>query len=383
MRIAVVTPMFPTSARPYHGSPILHTVMALQKLADVEVFCPITAYPRWHPMSRFTPTDLSYSPPGVRTTYFEYPAIPVITRPWNASNCARRLLPHLRQAHADLILAYYLQPEGYAAVMVGEDLGLPVVVGARGSDLHDIQDPFARRAARLTLRRASFILTVSEDLRRRALDLGGTPERVRTIHNGCDRTVFRPADRAAARAELGVEPDAQLVLFVGWLAELKGVRELCAAAQTMLPTHPRLQVAFIGEGTLQEELRQKFSQSEWSGHARLLGTRRAPEVARWLAASDLLCLPSYKEGCPNVVLEALSCGRSVVASDVGGIPELLDETSGILVPPGNPQALQEALSNALERSWNEAGIAARLGRSWDDVARETLEACLGVLSKHA
>lgn len=381
MRIAVVTPMFPTSARPYHGSAILQTVLALQKSADVEVFCPLATFPRWHPMTRYAPADLSYSPEGVRATYFEYPALPVVSRPWNGSNCARRLLPYLRDARADLILAYYLQPEGYAAVMVGEKLGLPVIVGSRGSDLHDIRDPFTRRAARLTVRRASFVLTVSEDLRRRAMDLGGVPEKVRTIHNGCDTSVFRPADRAAARAELGVASDAQLVLFVGWLAELKGVRELWTAALGLLSDHPRLQVVFIGEGLLEPELRRRLAHGELSGHAQLLGPRRSEEIARWLAASDLLCLPSHKEGCPNVVLEALSCGRPVVGSNVGGIPELLDESSGVLVPPGNALALREALSKSLRRSWDDVAIAKSFGRSWEDVARETMEVCSAISMK--
>ncbi len=382
MRIAVVTPMFPTSARPYHGSAILQTVLALQKSADVEVFCPLATFPRWHPMMRYAPADLSYSPEGVqRTTYFEYPALPLVSRPWNGWNCARRLLPYLRQSRPDVVLAYYLQPEGYAAVMAGEKLGVPVVVGSRGSDLHDIRDPFTRRAARETVRRASFVLTVSEDLRRRAMHLGGAADRVRTIHNGCDASVFRLADRAAARAELGVAPDAQLVLFVGWLAELKGVRELWSAALSLLSAQPRLQMVFIGEGPLDGELRGRMERGELSGHAQLLGPRKAPEIARWLAASDLLCLPSHKEGCPNVVLEALSCGRPVVGSNVGGIPELLNSESGILVPPADAAALRGALEQSLARSWNAAAIANTFGRSWDDVARETMEVCATVVKR--
>ena len=102
-------------------------------------------------------------------------------------------------------------------------------------------------------------------------------------------------------------------------------------------------------------------------------------MARWLAASDLLCLPSHSEGCPNVVLEALYSGRPVVATDVGGTPELVDDTCGILVPKGDVPALADALARALARSWDADVISRTHGRTWDDVARETFEVCRSVL----
>jgi glycosyltransferase involved in cell wall biosynthesis len=102
-------------------------------------------------------------------------------------------------------------------------------------------------------------------------------------------------------------------------------------------------------------------------------------VARWLAAADLLCLPSYSEGCPNVVLEALYSGRPVVASDVGGIPELVDDTSAVLVPARDVAALADGLSRALSRTWDEAAIARSRGRSWEVAAHELFEICLGVI----
>jgi len=87
------------------------------------------------------------------------------------------------------------------------------------------------------------------------------------------------------------------------------------------------------------------------GRVRLLGRRPNAEVAAWMSAADVLCLPSLREGCPNVVLEALASGRPVVASNVGGVPELLDKDNGLLVPPGQPQLLGEALQAAVSRDW--------------------------------
>jgi teichuronic acid biosynthesis glycosyltransferase TuaC len=92
-----------------------------------------------------------------------------------------------------------------------------------------------------------------------------------------------------------------------------------------------------------------------------------------MAVADLITLPSYMEGCPNVVMEALACGRPVVAASVGGIPELLNDECGLLVPPRDSRALAGGLVSVLDRSWDSKSISARMSRSWDTVAGELLE----------
>jgi len=91
-----------------------------------------------------------------------------------------------------------------------------------------------------------------------------------------------------------------------------------------------------------------------------------------MAAADLVTLPSYMEGCPNVVLEALACGRPVVATNVGGIPEIMSDQCGHLVPPRDPGALALALAAVLDRTWDAAAISAQGSRSWSAVADELL-----------
>jgi teichuronic acid biosynthesis glycosyltransferase TuaC len=105
-------------------------------------------------------------------------------------------------------------------------------------------------------------------------------------------------------------------------------------------------------------------------------------VARWMSASDLVTLPSYKEGCPNVVIEALAAGRPVVATDVGGIPELMDETCGRLVPAKDAAALQQALDETLAQDWDPQTISSRHSRSWADVASDLYEVLSTALSRY-
>jgi glycosyltransferase involved in cell wall biosynthesis len=94
-----------------------------------------------------------------------------------------------------------------------------------------------------------------------------------------------------------------------------------------------------------------------------------------MRAADVFCLPSYSEGCPNVVVEALACGRPVVATKVGGIPELVNETCGMLIPPRNAGELAKALDRALSKPWDSEEIARTFTRSWETVAAETLAVC--------
>jgi teichuronic acid biosynthesis glycosyltransferase TuaC len=103
------------------------------------------------------------------------------------------------------------------------------------------------------------------------------------------------------------------------------------------------------------------------------------QVADWIAASDVLTLPSWSEGYPNVVVEAVACGRPVVATDVGGTNEIIHRHNGILVPARNPEALRAGLEQALNADWDHDKIAAAIRRTWDDVAAQTLEVCEKVI----
>src|ERR1041384_1912124 len=152
-RIAVVTPLFPIAEEPYRGKPIYQTVLALQKLAEVEVHCPVAVYPPLlTPRFRYHRPDLHYRPPGVHSVrYLEYPVIPVLSRPMNGELCAMRLERSLEKSRADVILNYWLYPEGYAAVKIARKFNKPVVVGSRGSDLHRIRDGFTRRGVKNAL----------------------------------------------------------------------------------------------------------------------------------------------------------------------------------------------------------------------------------------
>ncbi len=376
MRILIVTSQFPIAGEPNRGRPIYQTVRELARLATVRVVSPVASYPRWaQPRSYlFRPHDPAFAIDGCDVDYVAYPALPVLSRPFNGWLCGRALDAAVADFAPDVILSYWLYPDAYGAMLAARRACLPLVAGARGSDIR-VRDATSRRLTRSVVGAARRLLVVSEDLGRLAVrDYAAEPSRVRVIPNGCNAAIFHPRDRHAERDALRIAQAAELLVYVGRLVPEKGLGELLAAMQTLLPARPGLQLVLVGEGPMRAELETQIAQLP-AGAVRLAGAQPPTEVARWMAAANLVTLPSYSEGHPNVLVEALACGRPVVATPVGGIPEVVDAQSGVLVAPRDATSLAEGLKTVLERDWDEAELAGKFSRDWQQVAHDTLRAC--------
>jgi glycosyltransferase involved in cell wall biosynthesis len=298
-----------------------------------------------------------------------------MTRFINGLVCARYLEPYFRGYLPDVLCNFWLYPEGYATVAMARKLGIPAVVGSIGSDLNRFADPVSRWLTRLAMKRATFVVTKSEHLRQRAIQMGISPSKVRTIRNGCNPSVFHLQDRSAARSELAIDHRAELVLFVGRLDTAKGIEELLDAFSSLASRRPNLRLAFVGDGPGSVHLQSKAKHLGLADRITLKGACSSQEVAEWLAAANVLALPSYNEGYPNVVIEALSCGRPVIATNVGGILELVNEESGILIAPKDSRALADSIEKAMDRRWDEQSISEQFRRGWDEAADELLRLC--------
>jgi teichuronic acid biosynthesis glycosyltransferase TuaC len=382
MRIAVVTKYFPTSTHPWAGHSAYQTLRLLAARHDLQVFYPEARYPRLlEPLSQtHSRLDPAFQVPGIEVRYLPYPALPVISRPFNGGNITRTLLQELRAYRPEIILSYVVYPDGYAAVRLGQKLGIPAVLTAIGSDLNRISDRLSARRAAYALRHATWTTTVSADLLQTALRMGADTARSTAILNGCDTTIFFPGDRMQARHKLEVEPDAELVLYVGRLDLRKGLAELIEAAAELRARRPKLRTCLVGDGFDEPQLREQVQCRGLDQVVRFVPPCATQGVAQWMAAADIVTLPSYNEGCPNVVVEALAAGRPVVATRVGGIPELMDNRSGRLVQPRDAQALACGLDEALMVRWDCAELARRHSRSWTDVAADLESVLLRALT---
>jgi teichuronic acid biosynthesis glycosyltransferase TuaC len=355
---------------------------ALAKRTALEVFVPHARYPAW-----FAPRSYRYVEPpegeeqlnGFVAHHVRYPTLPLVGRLLNGYRAGRALRAPLREFRPNLVLSYWLYPDAFGAAAVAVELGVPLVSGARGSDIR-ARDAASLALTRSALARSARVLTVSEDLRRIAVErFGVDADRVTTIPNGCNTAIFRPAERAPVRARLGVPGAARLVVFAGRVVPAKGVRELLTAWLDLARHDSTLHLAVVGDGPLRAELQARCAAANLGDRAHFPGSLPAGQVAEWMQACDVFCLPSHTEGHPNVLVEALACGRPVVATPVGGILEIVDEHNGLLTPVGNAARLAEALRSALSRRWDETVLSARFGRSWDEVAAETLGVCEAAL----
>lgn len=378
-RIAVITPILPVPEDMTRGRFIYETTRALARQADVRVFLTQAQYPQtsWLQPSRHKSVVMAdaYSLPGIDIETVTYPALPLISRVTNGWVSGMSLLKRVAQYSPDILIGYWTYPEGAGAEYVGRKLGKPVVIGALGTDIND-RHGINAWLTRRTLQAADKIVFVSQAMTRHAIDtFGVSPERCATVVNGINTTVFHPQDRNGCREALGLPPKAPVVIYVGRLIEAKGLGELVASVTNLRQTHPDLRTILIGEGPYLDTLKGLIAAKGQQDRIILAGGQLPQKVAQYINAADILTLPSWSEGYPNVLVEALACGCPVVATHVGGIPEIVTADNGRLVPPRDTGALTDALNQTLEKAWDRPAISRNMSRTWDDVARETLEVC--------
>jgi glycosyltransferase involved in cell wall biosynthesis len=361
------------------GRYIFETAHSLSKIADVRVFFMQQRYPKILRGSTrsalYGLVDENYRLDGIQMETFSYPALPLITRSINGFIASQVLKPRLKKYQPDIVLAYWVYPDGYAALKAAESLRLPCVVGALGSDIH-VRSGHNAVMTRKTIARVDALLTVSENMRQVAMrDFDAAAAKVHTIVNGFNTSVFKVRPRNEARAALGLSQGTKVLVYVGRLVEAKGLKELIQAFKALTTQFDNLKLVLVGDGVMKQELEAYVAETGITSQVHMTGGQTPEQVAQWIAASDLLTLPSWSEGYPNVVVEAVACGRPVVATDVGGTCEIVNEKNGVLVPPRNASALSEALAQVLTRPWDADAISATLHRSWDDVAVDTLDVC--------
>lgn len=379
LRIALVTPMLPVPHDQTRGRYIHETARSLGKLATVRTYFQTMQYPRipgFKPRSYiYGAVGPDYQLDGCEVEAFTYPGVPVVSRGYNGHIASHALTPRVKKFKPDLVLAYWVYPDGYAALRTAKALGVPCIVGALGSDIH-VRSGVNEKMTRMTIHGIDALLTVSEAMRQYSIrEFGASPDKVHTIINGFNTQVFKPLDQAAMRAKYHIRPDEKLIIYVGRFVEAKGMRELITAFQELAKADPKVTLALVGDGVMKGELMELVRSTGLTERVHLPGGLPPEGVAEWINAADVLTLPSWSEGYPNVVVEGVACGRPVVATDVGGTREILHERNGILIPPKDAARLTTALREALDGAWDHPAIAAAMSRTWDDVAVETLRVC--------
>jgi glycosyltransferase involved in cell wall biosynthesis len=384
MRILFLSSLCSTALLPHRSPGNARILRALRNLAECRAIIPLPWHPGW--LARLAPQwRATNSVPRVERdsdgSLIMHPRtlhVPRVGRFLYGALYAASVAPVVRREVArfrpDVILSAWAYPDGTAAVALGRALGVPVVVRTMGSDINQVAQKAGRRCQiRWALRRAGRVVAVSRALSDRICALGVPRERVSIIPTGVDRSVFHPLDRQRARHDLGLA-DGPVVLVPARLSPEKGLMHLMEAMSLSRERCPAT-LLLVGDGRQRRALEDEAATRRLA--VRFEGLQPEARMPLYYAAADVVCLPSLEEGWPDALMESFACGCPVVATQVGGMPDIVALTgAGRLVPPGQAAPLADALCETLSRAWDRGRIAQVMeGHSIEHTARRYLDAC--------
>ena len=379
MRILILTNLYPNPLHPGRATFNRQQFRALAAAQPVAVISPIAWTDelrlRWGGAAP-VPAGRRVECDGITVDHPLYLFPPRICRGWYGHFFLRSVRRAFSRAVAefkpDVVLGSWAYPDGWAALALGREAGLPVVLKVHGSDILTLDEHPAKKGPTVrALQQADGVVAVSQDLVEAVVQFGVSRDRVRLVYNGVDTGVFHPGPAAEARRRLGID-GGPMLLYVGNLARVKGVDVLVEACGELAKSGVRFTCNLIGQGPLKESLGRRIGELGLKQSVKLLGAKPHAELPDWFRAADVFVLPSRSEGVPNVLLEASACGTRYVASRVGGIPEIARLGDGKLVPPTDPLALAAAIRERLAEGDRATGSGAHL-RSHADSAAELVD----------
>ncbi len=268
------------------------------------------------------------------------------------SNILGRLDYVISDFRPDIIHAHMATPEGYLGLRISKRHRLPLVCSLRGSDIN-LYPNFDRITYALTkkvLLNADGLTSVSGALRQEAQRLAKPTVPIEVIYNGCEERFFNSRTGASGiRSSLEIPHNCKVFLFVGLIAKAKGVYELVNSFNDIRKRDRSVHLVMLGDGPDYAAI-SKFARSgHLNGAISLPGSVPSRQMPEWYGAADFFVLPTYHEGLPNAVLEAMASGVPVISTRVGGIPEVITTgETGLLVAPKNTSELTGAMDFVLK-----------------------------------
>lgn len=376
MRILTLSTLFPAASRPNFGIFVERQTTALTSVRDfaVTVINPIGIAP-W-PLStlgeqaalRNLLHDEQWGELDVYRPRFT--AIPKLGGRLNPDMIVRAVLPLAKKLHAqigfDLIDAEFFYPDGPASMRLSEALRIPFTIKARGADIHHWgKQPGCAAQILEAADKAAGLLAVSAALKADMVALGMDADKIMVHYTGLDQSRFVPRDRAAEKAKLGIT--GPLILSVGALIPRKGQDLLIAA----LPSLPDATLMLAGKGESESDYRALADRLGVADRVRFLGNVPHDDLPLFFAAADVMALVSASEGLANAWVEALACGTPIIASDVGGIRELVKSPKAGRIVARSPEAIAAAVKEILANPPSREAVAANVSAfSWDENARQ-------------
>jgi teichuronic acid biosynthesis glycosyltransferase TuaC len=373
LRVLTVTTLFPNQSLPTHGIFVENRLRRVSATGAVKlhVIAPVPWFPfrarifgRYATWARVPRFEERHGILVAHPRYLVLPKIGMWLQPFCLYLAMRTASRSLRRQGSDwdLVDAHYYYPDGVAAALLARQLGKPLTVTARGTDLNLVpRFRLPRTMIRWAARQADASITVCEALKEVLVRLGVAAPRVHVLRNGVDLGLFRPMDRSSLRSELGLT--GPVLLSVGHLIERKG-HHLVLEAMAQLPG---VTLLIVGDGPERRRLTSLAEQLGLKSRVRFLGAvphERLPELYN---VADVLVLASSREGWANVLLEAMACGTPVAATRIWGTPEVVtEEAAGLLLEQRSAAAIAEGVRKRLGSPPARAATRASAERfSWD------------------
>lgn len=384
MKVQILTNLYPLPWVPNQAS------FNRQQFQYLSRHCPvrITVLIPW--LERFKHRNVTLIPiteGNLQLSYRSYFYVPGFARWSYAATMLFSLLlerKNIRNFSPDCLLLSWAYPDGVAGTMLAKLLGLPVVIKIHGSDIN-MHLSHASRAKQIlwAMMRAQQIVSVSKALANRLVDAKIPADKIQVIYNGVDKELFKPLPRHSVVTQLQLATNRRIILFVGNLKREKGCVDLLDAFAAISANNPEVDLYYIGSGSLAKLLLAGAKEQELQSRVMLLGSLSHEQLALWMNAATIVSLPSYNEGVPNVLLEAMACGTPVVATAVGGIPEVVPKQAGILVEVGDVAGLAGALTKALSTEWEEKDIVNSVSSfDWNTNSSQLYESLAKAASAH-
>ncbi|MDV2481192.1 glycosyltransferase family 4 protein [Methanoculleus sp. Wushi-C6] len=252
-----------------------------------------------------------------------------------------------------LIHAHFTWSAGYVGACLKEEYDTPFVVTAHGYDIYSLPFRDADWKSRIehVLNTADAITTVSNS-NRECIERLNVATPVFVIPNGYNEAIFYPKDSAGCRRSLGLPLDKKIILSVGNFSPIKGHKYLISAVKEVAKHQNDILCIIIGSGQTFQSLERQIKSEQLEQYVRLVDRKPHGELSLWMNACDIFVLPSVRESFGLVQIEAMACGKPVVATRNGGSEEIIvSQDCGLLVEPKNSHELAEQINTALNKKW--------------------------------
>jgi len=282
----------------------------------------------------------------------------------------------------DIIHAHFLWTAGYVAVKLKEMYNIPIVITGHGEDIYDypFRNKFYMENIKYIIDHSNYLITVSKSnyVCIQKININKTAI---IIPNGFKTELFYPKSQEECRNKLKIPKNKKIILNVGNLVLLKGTKYLIDAVKILSNKYPDILCIIIGEGGLRNSLQKQITKLNLQNNIKLIGAIRHEEISDWMNACDIFALPSIRESFGVVQIEAMACGKPVVATINGGSEEIItSEDVGFLCEKENAIDLAEKLEMALNKNWVKEKILKHAQNyTWERAVKEILNVYVNLM----